>query len=189
MRVQIVIYARKTTKNMKKNISTANILIMSHRLLVTDWKYFKISACAPSTLSSACSILLSILKINLFVNIVFNSRFQVSSKFTSQPFLPAAAPYERVAGKCRPIRQLWILYLSQFLREPLHMNPENTFHFTGGSIVKEEIICNAQCRRKSALAFGSTLAQGLQLLTRKSLALASTRNPVFQKQRLVVIWS
>lgn len=54
-------YAKNTTKKMKKKIRTAKILIMSHRLEVTDWKYLRISRWADSTWSSVSRIFASIL--------------------------------------------------------------------------------------------------------------------------------
>lgn len=56
------VYAINTTKMMKNKIKTANILIISHRFDVTDWKYFKISLCAASTFMTASSVFESILK-------------------------------------------------------------------------------------------------------------------------------
>lgn len=56
------VYAINTTNMMKNKIKTANILIISHRFDVTDWKYFKISLCAASTFMTASSVFESILK-------------------------------------------------------------------------------------------------------------------------------
>lgn len=56
------IQAMKTTNIIKKIISTAKILIISHRLDVTDWKYFKISEWAASIFTEASSTLESILQ-------------------------------------------------------------------------------------------------------------------------------
>lgn len=53
--------AKKTTKTMKKTTRTRKILIISQRLEETDWKYFRISVCAASTLSWVSSTLASIL--------------------------------------------------------------------------------------------------------------------------------
>ena len=58
----ILSYAINTTNIMKNNIRTANILIISHRFDVTDWKYFRISLCAASTFRTASSVFESILK-------------------------------------------------------------------------------------------------------------------------------
>lgn len=55
------VQARKTTKMMKKTIRMRKILIMSHRLDVTDWKYLRISEWAASTSSWAPSTFSSIL--------------------------------------------------------------------------------------------------------------------------------
>lgn len=46
-------------KNMKKNINTPKILIMSQRFLDTDWKYFRISPWASITFNSTSCILVS----------------------------------------------------------------------------------------------------------------------------------
>lgn len=55
-------YAMNITKKKKKNMSTANILIMSQRFDVMDWKYLTISVWAASTFSSASWTFTSILK-------------------------------------------------------------------------------------------------------------------------------
>jgi len=57
------IQAMKITKKIKKKIRTPKILIISHRLEVTERKYFKISPCPASTLRAASSTLASILSI------------------------------------------------------------------------------------------------------------------------------
>lgn len=54
--------AKKTTKMMKKMTRTKNILIISQRLEETDWKYLRISMCAPSTFNWVSSTLASILE-------------------------------------------------------------------------------------------------------------------------------
>lgn len=55
-------YAINIINMMKKMIKTPKILIMSHRLDVTDWKYLRISECAASMFWLASSTLLSILE-------------------------------------------------------------------------------------------------------------------------------
>lgn len=54
--------AKKTTKMMKKMTRTRKILIISQRLEETDWKYLRISMCAPSTFSWVSSTFASILE-------------------------------------------------------------------------------------------------------------------------------
>ena len=48
---------------MKKTIRTQNILMISHLLDVTDWKYLRSSPWAASTFSSVVSTLASILQL------------------------------------------------------------------------------------------------------------------------------
>ena len=52
----------KTTKMRKKRMSTPNTFTISQRLLVTDWKYLRISVCAASTFIDVSSTFASILK-------------------------------------------------------------------------------------------------------------------------------
>ena len=55
-------YVRKTTKIIKKMMTTMNILTMSHRLEVMPLKYLSSSVCAASTFVRASSTLSSILQ-------------------------------------------------------------------------------------------------------------------------------
>ena len=54
-------YVKKTTKIIKKMMTTMNILTMSHRLEVIPLKYLSSSVCAASTFVRASSTLSSIL--------------------------------------------------------------------------------------------------------------------------------
>ena len=80
-------------KMMKNTITTANILIMSHRFEVMPLKYFKSSVCAASTLVCTSSTLRSILwQQRNKTSIIFHSWWTLSPQLAPSPSLPPSLP-------------------------------------------------------------------------------------------------